>query len=138
VSSRFAAISWVFAGLGLLGCSNDAGGPVAVTAGVSVTDMSGPGGVVACVRVPVLLGSVVLQQRKIDDAFDVEIRALRHEVEFTFPGARNASELSRHVPLASLAAAHSETLSVLGRDGNTYSAVVLTGCSVLVDSDENP
>jgi hypothetical protein len=42
------------------------------------------------------------------------------------------------VPLASLAAAHSETLSVLGRDGNPYSAVVLTGCTVLVDSDENP
>src|SRR5690349_2562999 len=117
MNPRFLAIAQLFTALGLISCSTDAGGPVAITAGVSVTDTSGAGGVVACVRVPVLLGSVVLQQRKIDGAFDVEVRALRHEVEFTFPGARNAGDLTRRVPVGSLGAAHSETLTVMGRDG---------------------
>lgn len=64
-----------------------------------------------CVRVPVLLGSVILQERKVGNAFGVELRALRHEAEVSFPGAANAN-------------------------GESYSAVVRTGCKVVNDEDD--
>ena len=122
----------VFAALlaAMSGCSDDAGGPKAITLGVSVTDMAGAAAAELCVRVPVLLGSVVLQQRSVASAFSVDLRAMRHNVEISFPGATNESASLLSVPLATLSNGYSKTLSIAGRDGATYSASVHTGCSV--------
>jgi hypothetical protein len=115
---------------GLAGCSEDAGGPKAITIGVSVTDMVGAAAADLCVRVPVLLGSVVLQQRSVGNAFSVDLRAMRHSVQISFPGATNEGASLLNVPVTTLSDGYSKTLSVSGRDSATYSASVHTGCSV--------
>ena len=97
--------------------------------GVRISDASGVATAELCVRVPVLLGSVVLQQRQIGSAFAVELRALRHGAEISFPGAINTSPVS--VPVTSLSGGYSETVSISGADGKAYSAAVLTGCAVV-------
>lgn len=136
MSTRRTVRSAVLAVLGLFGCSTDAGGPKAITVGVSITDMAGAPAAELCVRVPVLLGSVILQERKVGNAFGVELRALRHEAEVSFPGAANASGIRRSWMLATLTSGFAETLAVSGSSGESYSAVVRTGCKVVNDEDD--
>ena len=123
--------------LGLLGCSEDAGGPVTITVGVSVTDPGGASAGEVCVRVPVLLGSVVAQERSIGSAFSVDLRAMRHSVEIAFPGASNESESLLRVPVTALSSGYSKTLTISVRDGSSYTAVVRTGCSV-INTESDP
>lgn len=112
------------------GCSDEAGGPKTVTAGVRISDDAGVVSAELCVRVPVLLGSVALQQRQIGSAFTVELRALRHAVEISFPGALNEAASALSIPVESLPGAN-PMHSISGRDGKAYTASVLTGCAVV-------
>ena len=127
----------LMAALSLVGCSEDAGGPRAITVGVTVTDMAGADAAELCVRVPVLLGSVVVQQGSVGGAFSVELRAMRHNVEISFPGASNESASLLSVPVTTLSGGYSKILSVSARDGGVYGASVHTGCAV-TDTESDP
>lgn len=116
--------------LALLGCSDDAGGPRPVMAGVRILDDRDMPIAQVCARLPVLLGSKVVQSREVASAFTVELHAERHRAIIRFPGAVNAEASARTVSSDSLASGFSETLAITGSDGDVYSAVILTSCVV--------
>lgn len=109
-------------------CSTDSGGPRSVTVGAELQDGSANPAAV-CVRLPALLGSVVQESAPVGNAFEMNIRALRHSVSFTFPGARNASLVARTASLEQLGNGYAEALTVTGQDGIDYSVHLLSGCT---------
>ena len=121
---------WVLAAATLLAaCSTESGGPRSITVGAELQDGSTTPAAV-CVRMPVLLGSQVEDSTAVGSAFQMDVRALRHSANITFPNARNAASAARTVSLEQLENGYADSVSVTGQDGATYSVQVISGCKV--------
>jgi hypothetical protein len=120
----------------------DAGGPSFITLGVDVTPVTatfGTGGTVGtggtgtyrpadiCVRLPVLLGSIVDKSESPSSGVRVNIHATRNGANVTFPSAENDGT-ARSFELAELRIGVDETV-VLSVDGEIFEANITTGCT---------
>jgi hypothetical protein len=109
-------------------CSDDAGGPEYIVLGVSIS--TGSDAVIGelCTRLPVLLGSQVLDRALVEGRLTVEVRATREGAEVRFPGAEREDTLARSLSAATLRAGYSESIA-LEAGGGTYTATLSSGCS---------
>jgi hypothetical protein len=108
----------------LLACSSEDGGPRSTTVGAELEDSS----LGVCVRLPVLLGSQTAASTSVGSAFDMDVRALRHNVHISFPGAQNSESAARSLSLSQLLNGYSEVVTVTGRDGVNYDVILRSGC----------
>lgn len=121
----------------LLSDCTDAGGPSFVTLGVDVAPLSQAFGVPdagiapkladLCVRLPVLLGSIVDKNESLAPGLRVDIHATRDGAKVTFQGAENDGT-ARSYGLAELRIGVDETV-VLSVDGEVIEATIATGCT---------
>ena len=135
---RLAAVAGALTGSVLLSDCTDAGGPSFLTIGVDVTPVvasfgAPDGGTVTprpadlCVRLPVLLGSIVDKSETLAPGLRVDIHATRDGADVAFRGAENDGT-ARSYGLAELRLGVDETV-VLSVDGDVLEATITTGCT---------
>lgn len=117
-----------------IACSSEGGGPRLTTVGADLENASNTSASV-CVRVPVLLGSQVVESKPVANAFKIEVLALRHNTTISFPGALNADLARRKLSLSQLTSGYSEVVSVIGADSVTYDVRLHSGCSEVLPED---
>ncbi len=126
---RSALVLCVFLGA----CGGDAGGPRPVTIGARVTDENDVEEAKLCIRLPVLLGSRVKEQRDVPAGFRIEMSAARDWVEVRFPGAD--AEVLRGNESA-LDGGYSAETPITDEAGGLHTGYAFTGCALEPDETE--